>query len=96
MRHGRQTGPKVAKEKPMTEESYRELCEKLVALRQQKEQAEGAKSEMLKQLKEKFGVSTAEELESLLAKKRRRQKELEEAAEAGYAKLKRWESKLEG
>jgi hypothetical protein len=77
----------------MTDESYRDLADRLAEYAKQREQALGARSELLKQLKEQ-GIDSPEELDREIRRRESRQKKLDEKAAAEYAKLKRWESKL--
>lgn len=66
------------------DENYAELMERIGELNNRKQQAKGSKAELLKQMKEQFGIETLEEALKLLPKLENRYKRDEKKAQAKY------------
>jgi len=72
----------------MNVKQYEELRNRAERTAKEADRAAGARLQLLKQLKEKFGCESIEEAEKLLAKKQRLRDKAEKQAESLLAKFK--------
>ena len=80
----------------MTERQYAEVVAELEESKKEQAEAEGAIKELLKQMRDEFGVKSEEELRTLLKRKRLLLKNQEADADAEYRRLIKERDKYRG
>lgn len=79
----------------MTDQEFAALQAKIAEHKQLKAQAEGAAAEMLRQIKDEFGVGTLEEAEALAKKLDRKANRLKDESDQELARVKKkWKDQL--
>lgn len=79
----------------MNDESYKSLVDRLERLKQERAEAAGARDELLRQLKDEFGVGSVKEARVLLATLKQKEESLKRKIDAEYkAFVKKWGDKI--
>lgn len=80
----------------MTDNEFNRLKEKVESLKEQRSHAAGALAELMKQLKEEFGLDSLEEAQAEIARLKLRKDKLEARASREYNRImKKWKTQLE-